>query len=95
MTVSVSSLVHYLKNKLDTDELLHNLLIEGELSNFHAHQSGHLYFTLKDDKAAISCIMFRYAASSLTFKPKSGDKVLIKADVSVFEASGQMQLFII
>ena len=94
MTVSVSSLVHYLKNKLDTDELLHNLLIEGELSNFHAHQSGHLYFTLKDDKAAISCIMFRYAASSLTFKPKSGDKVLIKADVSVFEASGQMQLYV-
>lgn len=95
MNLSVSTLLHYLKNKLDTDKQIQNIIVAGEISNFHHHQSGHLYFSLKDDLATISCVMFRFAASSLNFKPKNGDKVLVKANTSIFEASGQLQLYVV
>ena len=54
MSIAVSKLVRYLKNKLDGDANLSNVSIFGELSNFHSHNSGHLYFTVKDEKAALS-----------------------------------------
>lgn len=94
MNLTVSKLLNYLKNKLDTDNQLQNIIVAGEISNFHHHQSGHLYFSLKDEKATISCVMFRFATNTLNFKPKNGDKVLIKANTSIFEASGQLQLYV-
>ena len=92
--LSVSSLLRYLKNRLDTDERLQKIYVSGEISNFHRHFSGHLYFTLKDEYASISCVMFKSAASSLRFEPKTGDKVVVYANTSIFETAGQLQLYV-
>ena len=91
--VSVSRLNNYVKRRLNMDDKLQHLMVEGEISNFKAHSSGHLYFGLKDDKAFISCVMFRGAASKLRFKPENGQKVVIRGHIDVFERSGQYQLY--
>lgn len=93
--LTVSSLVRYLKNKLDFDTNIQRINIIGEISNFHRHYSGHLYFTLKDENAQISCVMFKSAATTLKFEPKNGDKVIVLANTSIFENSGQLQLYIL
>lgn len=94
MSITVSSLVKYLKNKLDGDDKLQNIQVIGELSNFHKHSSGHLYFTLKDEKSAISCVMFASRANTIKFDPKNGDKVEVSANTSLFEVTGQLQLYV-
>ena len=93
--LSVSSLLRYLKNRLDSDENLQKIYVAGEISNYHRHFSGHLYFTLKDEKASISCVMFKSAASFLKFEPKTGDSVLVYANTSIFEPGGQLQLYVL
>lgn len=79
-------------------ELLENsfprLWVEGELSNFKRHTSGHLYFTLKDENAQISCAMWRFRAGTLLFAPESGMKVLLEGDVQVYEKGGNYQLIV-
>lgn len=94
MSISVSTLVKYLKNMLDSDDKLQNVKVTGELSNFHKHSSGHLYFTLKDDKAAIFCVMFSSKANLIKFDPKNGDQVEINSNASIFETTGQLQLYV-
>ena len=94
MNLSVSSLVRYLKNKLDTDDKLQRINVTGEISNYHRYQSGHLYFTLKDNNAAIDCVMFKSSAASLKFEPKNGDQVIINANTSLYEVSGKLQLYV-
>ena len=91
---SVTQVNRYVKKLLEADALLAGLFIEGELSNFNAHSSGHLYFTLKDANAAISGVMFRGSAENLTFKPKSGMKVIAFGRLSLYEKSGQYQLYV-
>ena len=81
MNIPVSNLVSYLKKRLDSDQNLKNINVTGEISNFHRHQSGHLYFTLKDERAQISCVMFKSMTFSLRFIPKNGDKVVLTATV--------------
>lgn len=93
--ISVTALVRYLKNKLDSDNNLQRVLVSGEISNFHRHGSGHLYFTLKDETSAISCVMFKSSAASLKFEPKTGDKVILQANTSIFETTGQLQLYVL
>lgn len=93
--ITVSTLVRYLKNKLDTDTNLQRVLVSGEISNYHRHYSGHLYFTLKDETSSINCVMFKSSAASLKFEPKTGDKVIVSAKTSIFEQSGQLQLYIL
>ena len=92
--VSVFELTHYLKGTLDSDANIQNILVSGEISNFTNHISGHLYFSMKDDRARLSCVMFRSNAARLRFKPKNGDKVIIKANTSVFESTGQLQCYV-
>ena len=92
--VKVSGLVHYLKSLVSADSILQGIIVEGEISNFTRHKSGHWYFSLKDEKARIACVMFASNASRVTFIPKEGDKVLVKGSVSVFEASGAVQLYV-
>ena len=92
--LSVSSLLRYLKNRLDTDDHLQKIYVSGEISNYHRHFSGHLYFTLKDPYAAIDCVMFKSAAASLKFEPKTGDKVIVYANTSIFESAGKLQLYV-
>ena len=92
--IKISELVNYIKNRLDSDIYLQNIVVQGEISNFINHRSGHWYFTLKDDKARMSCVMFKSNASKIKFIPKDGDKVLIKCNTSLFLASGQLQLYV-
>lgn len=94
MSITVSKLVSYLKNKLEGDGNLAGVSIFGELSNFKKHNSGHLYFTIKDEKAALNCVMFSSNAKKLNFLPKNGDKVELKGSVSIFELSGALQLYV-
>jgi exodeoxyribonuclease VII large subunit len=76
------------------NELFGTLWIEGEISNFSAPSSGHLYFTLKDAEAQVRCAMFRPQARLLPFKPKNGDHVLAKAEVGLYEPRGDFQLIV-
>ena len=92
--VSVTQLTQYIKLLLDRDEILSQVCVRGELSNFKAHSSGHLYFTLKDEGAVISCVMFRSDAMKLRFRPESGMKVILYGRVSLFPKSGQYQIYV-
>ena len=92
--LSVSNLVRYLKYKIDNDRNLQHLDVIGEISNLSFSVSGHLYFCLKDDQSSIDCVMFHGNASKLTFRPKNGDKVIIKASASIYEAQGRLQLYV-
>ena len=88
--LSVSQLNEYLKMLLDGNELLSNVYIRGEISNFKCYQSsGHLYFTLKDDDGQLRAVMFRMHASRLKFMPNDGMKVIARGRVSVYPQSGQ------
>lgn len=91
--ISVTDLNKYIKNKIDQDEMLNNVLVKGEISNFKNHYSGHLYFTLKDENSLIKCIMFKSYTSHLTFIPKDGMKVIILGQVAVFERDGIYQIY--
>lgn len=92
-TLSVSEVNKYIKEMISRDFILSNLWIKGEISNFKNHYSGHLYFTLKDEKSLIRCVMFRSSAAMLKFEPEDGMKVIIRGYVSVFERDGQYQLY--
>jgi len=92
--LTVSALTLYLKHKFDTDEHLRCVFIKGEISNFKYHTSGHLYFSIKDEKSKINAIMFNNSAKKLNFKPMDGTKVLIMGRVSVYEATGNYQIYV-
>lgn len=91
--LTVQALTKYIKKKFDVDPHLRNVYVKGELSNVKHHGSGHVYFTLKDEKAQIKSVMFASSAKRLKFNPESGMKVLIKGDVNVYESGGQYQLY--
>lgn len=90
--LTVTALTKYIKAKLEGDKHLFSILIKGEISNFKRHSRGHLYFTLKDEGAQISAIMFVREASKIEFEPKEGDHVLITARISVYEPNGTYSL---
>lgn len=92
--LSVQALTKYIKRKFDADPHLRNVYVKGELSNVKSHPSGHIYFTLKDEKSRIQSAMFRSNASALKFRPENGMNVLITGDVTVFETSGNYQLYV-
>lgn len=94
MAISVSELNSYIKNKIEDDEYLNNVLIKGEISNFKNHYTGHMYFTLKDENSLIKCIMFKSYAQKLDFMPKDGMKVFVLGGVSVFERDGIYQIYV-
>ncbi|MBQ7965388.1 MAG: exodeoxyribonuclease VII large subunit [Ruminococcus sp.] len=93
--VTVSQLNFYLKSLIDNDQNLRFVFLEGEISNLTDHySSGHIYFSLKDEKSVVKAVMFSYAAKNLKFKPENGMKVILRARVSVYEPSGQYQLYV-
>ena len=94
VAITVSTLNQYIKNKIAEDEYLNNILVKGEISNFKNHYTGHLYFTLKDEKTLIKCIMFKSYAEKLNFMPKDGMKVFLFGGVSVFERDGIYQIYV-
>ncbi len=90
--VPVSRLVRYIKEYMDSDPVLHGVMIEGEISNLRIPNSGHWYFSLKDEKASLTCAMFAYQNRKVSFQPKNGDKVILVGDVTVYESMGSMQM---
>lgn len=91
--VSVSDVNFYLKEQFAADGNLKMLLVEGELSNVTLHNSGHIYFTLKDAKSSLRGVMFKGYRISLRFKPENGMQVLVVGDVSMYEKTGMIQLY--
>lgn len=91
--ITVTDLNRYIKEKIDGDESLNNVLVKGEISNFKRHYTGHLYFTLKDENSLIKCIMFKGYTANLKFAPKDGMSVLLFGSVSVFERDGVYQIY--
>ena len=85
--VSVSALNAYIKQMMERDDFLSGVAICGEISNFKRNVSGHLYFSLKDDNATISAVMFRSAAAGLSFLPADGMKVTVYGRISLYEKS--------
>ena len=92
--ISVTQLTRYIKYKIDNDVNLNEVFLKGEISNFKAHSRGHYYFTLKDEGSRINAIMFSSATRNVKFIPQDGMKVLVTGKISVFEATGQYQIYV-
>lgn len=92
--LTVTALTKYIKYKFDHDAHLKNVLLKGEISNFKHHSRGHFYFTLKDDKAQISAIMFASSSKNVKFKPADGMSVVVEGYLTVYEASGNYQIYV-
>ncbi|WP_080845217.1 exodeoxyribonuclease VII large subunit [Cytobacillus gottheilii] len=92
--LTVIALTKYIKRKFDKDPHLQDVLVKGEISNFKQHSSGHMYFTLKDEKARILAVMFSRYNRNMKFQPENGMKILIRGDLTVYEQSGQYQIYI-
>ncbi len=91
---TVSQINGYIKKLLDHNQILNQIWIKGEISNFKHHYSGHMYITLKDEGGVLKAVMFKSAAGTLTFEPKDGMRVLARGRISVYEAGGAYQLYI-
>ncbi len=90
---SVSQINRYIKGLLEKDVFLNDIFVEAEISNFKAHSSGHFYFTLKDENAAINVIMYKTYSEQLRFMPENGMKVTVYGYISLYEKTGQYQLY--
>lgn len=91
--LSITQLNEYIRGKLDSDVLLNGVAVRGEISNYKVYPSGHHYFTLKDENAALKCVMFRGNATRLRFRPDNGVKVIAMGKVSVYPRDGSYQLY--
>ncbi len=90
---TVGQINRYIKNLLENDFILSSLLVQGEISNFKAHSSGHWYFTLKDAQGAISCVIFKQDAQQIPFEIENGMRVILCGRVSLYEKAGQYQIY--
>ncbi len=92
--ITVTALNRYLKYRFDQDDNLKDIRLKAEISNYTRHSRGHLYFSLKDETSQIRAVMFAQQAQKLKFEPKEGSKVVIEGYVTVYEPSGQYQVFV-
>lgn len=92
--LDVAEATAYIKELFDSDPILQDVWIRGEISNFSRSSAGHIYFSLKSESSQIRCVLFRGNARWLTFQPQSGDAVLAHGNVSVYEARGEFQLYV-
>lgn len=91
--LSITQVNEYIRNKMDTDSVLTGIAVCGEISNYKVYPSGHHYFTLKDENAALRCVMFRTNAVRLRFKPENGMSVIAMGRISVYPRDGAYQLY--
>jgi len=93
-TFTVSELNGYIKELLDSDEILAGVYVRGEVSNYKTYPSGHHYFTMKDPQSSLRCVMFKGSASKLRFTPKDGMSIVALGRVAVFPRDGAYQLYV-
>ena len=93
-TLTVAQLVRQIKDVVESDDVLRDIWVRGEVSNFTQSAAGHLYFTLKDRDAAIRCVMWRADAARVFRLPQSGDAIEAHGRVSMYEARGDVQLYV-
>ena len=91
--LSITQINEYIRSKMDSDALLNGVAVRGEISNYKVYPSGHHYFTLKDEGAALKCVMFKGNAMRLRFRPDNGTKVIAMGKISVFPRDGAYQLY--
>ena len=92
---SISEINAYLRQKFEADRQLQNVWLEGEISNWKPAASGHIYFTLKDTKATIRCVIWRTTASQLIYRPqREGEAILAHGKISIYEAGGNYQFYV-
>lgn len=91
--LSITQVNEYIRVQMDRDTLLNNVAVRGEISNYKMYPSGHHYFTLKDEGAALKCVMFKGNALRLRFRPDNGMKVIAMGKISVFPRDGAYQLY--
>lgn len=92
--LTVAQLNAYIKQIIDSNSILSDVYIKGEISNFTNHRTGHFYFTLKDPASLIRAVMFKSAVSKLKFLPENGMKVIVRGRVSAFVRDGQYQIYV-
>ena len=91
--LSITQINEYIRTMMDGDRLLCGVAVRGEISNYKVYPSGHHYFTLKDDSAALKCVMFRGSATKLRFRPENGMQVVAMGKISVYPRDGAYQLY--
>ena len=91
--LSITQLNEYIRSRMDSDPLLAQIAVRGEISNYKLYPSGHHYFTLKDESGALKCVMFKGNAMRLRFRPENGMKVIAMGKVSVYPRDGAYQLY--
>ena len=91
--LSITQINEYIRGKMDQDQLLVQLAVRGEISNYKMYPSGHHYFTLKDENAALKCVMFKASAARLRFRPENGMKVIAMGRITVYPRDGAFQLY--
>lgn len=91
--LSITQINEYIRGKMDSDQLLNQVAVRGEISNYKLYPSGHHYFTLKDEGAALKSVMFKGNAMRLRFRPENGMKVIAMGKISVFPRDGAYQLY--
>jgi len=92
-TLTVTQLNNFIKDIIESEPMLSNVYVCGELSNYKMYPSGHHYFTLKDRESSIRCVMFRRNAARLRFRPENGMRVIVTGRVSVYPRDGAYQLY--
>lgn len=92
-TYSVAELTAYIRQLFDTDARMQDVWVEGEVSNMTRAASGHLYFTLKDSRAQLKCVMWRSSAERQSYQPQNGDAIMVHGAISVYEQNGVYQLY--
>lgn len=90
---TVAQVNSYIKNMFTQDFMLQSLFVKGEVSNCKYHSSGHIYFTLKDEKGTISCVMFAGNRSGLAFRMQEGQRIVVGGTIDVYERDGKYQLY--
>ena len=91
--LSVTQINEYIRGKMDTDPMLSNIAVRGEISNYKVYPSGHHYFTIKDEGSALKCVMFRGNAVRLRFRPDNGMQIIALGKISVYPRDGAYQLY--
>ena len=92
--LSITQINEYLRGKMDEDRLLNQVAVRGEISNYKLYPSGHHYFTLKDENAALKCVLFKGSAVHLRFRPENGMKVIAMGRITVYPRDGAFQLYV-